>query len=150
MGVMKAQGTMVPWQAVLGWAAVAGATLAGTFLAFLTCVEYLRDHAGAAIPGTDLPSLLTGYLSVPGALVLSALLALRWPVAGGPINCGLSVFAVLILAAGGFGPIALVLMFSALGLCIGRPPPRRSAALVLAVPPLLTAGVLLATGSAAH
>lgn len=126
----------------LGWGAVALSTVAACFWSFWGIIENFHEGWYASSLWQNLSLMIVQYLAIPLLIVGAALIAIRWPRAGGVLHlaaaCGVAWFfhgagwTVVYLTV--VGPLVLMgILYWA-----GRPQPQRWADGVIVGLPLVT------------
>jgi hypothetical protein len=132
----------LPFRQILGWTAVGLSTLAACFWAFWGIIENFHEGWYAHTLWENLALMMWQYLVVTTAIVMAALIAIRWPRIGSMVHMAAALAAVwrfhgaAVMVVYPFIVTPLVIM--SIAYWIGRPQPRRLAAAVVLGLPLLT------------
>jgi hypothetical protein len=126
---------------VIGWTAVAISTIVTCFWAFWGIIENFHEGWYYQSWMTNLGLMITQYLSPMLLFLTATLVAIYWPRIGSILHLILALVAAWFFQAAA-NPILLVLIAPLVGLgalyWFGHPQPRRIAASLAAILPLLT------------
>lgn len=127
---------------VVGWTGVTISAGFASLWSFWGSIENFHEGWYLGSLPKNLGLMVTQYLSVPAIIAGAALLAIRWPWLGALVHAVAAVVAWEFLRGSGpatklliSGPLLVVAIFYGLG----RPRPRRAAAMAVLILPLVTA-----------
>jgi hypothetical protein len=134
---------MVPrYRQILGWLAVGLSTLAACFWAFWGIIENFHEGWYHPSLGMNLVLMVVQYLFAMLVFVGAALVAIRWPRAGGSLHLAAALYAAWRFHGASpvvvYGSIVGPLVFVGIAYWVGRPRPRRWAFAAVVGCPLVT------------